>query len=148
MKAALYSFSVDDHVRQRVEERRVGAGLVPQPELGEAGHLGPPRVDHDQPRAVLAHRLLQEGRDDRVRLGRVGADDHEAFQLRHLGDGVAHGAGAEGELQPGDAARVAQPGAVIDVVGADDRAQVLLEQVVVLVGGLGADALAVMLSGP
>ena len=127
-----------NHLRHRVEQGRVGAGFLAQPQLGEPGHLGLPRINDDQPGAVFAHRLLQEGGDDRMRFGGVGADHHEAFQVGHLGDGVAHGGGADGKLQPRDAAGVAQPGAVIDVVRADHRAQILLEEVAVLVRRLGA----------
>ena len=39
------------------------------------------RIDDDQPRAVSLHRLLEEGRDDRVGLGGVRADHHEAFEV-------------------------------------------------------------------
>ena len=53
-------------------------------------------------------------------LGGVAAGHDEALQILHLGDGVAHGAGADGQLQAGHTAGVTQPGAVIDVIGADD----------------------------
>ena len=96
-----------DHLRHRVEQGGVGAGFLAQPQLGEAGHLGLPRIDDDQPGAVLAHGLLQEGGNDRMCFGRVRADHHEAFQVGHLGNGVAHGGGADGQLQARDAAGVA-----------------------------------------
>ena len=59
-------------------------------------------------------------------------------QVFHLGDAVAHRARADRQLQAGDAAGVAQPGAVIDVVGASSRPDPLLKDVVVFVGGFGA----------
>ena len=56
----------------------------------------------------------------------------------HLGDAVAHRAGTDRQLQAGHAAGMAQPGAVIDVVGVHHGAHPLLEDVVVFVGGFGA----------
>ena len=113
-------------------------GSLAQPQRRVAGHLGLAGIDDDQGGAVLVDSLLEEGGDHRMGLGRVGADDHEALQVRHLGDAVAHSAGADGQLQAADAAGVAQPRAVVDVVGADHLAQELLQEVVVLVAGLGA----------
>ena len=56
----------------------------------------------------------------------------------HLGGGVAHRRGAERHLQRDHRAGMAQARAVIDVVGAEQRAEKLLQQVVVFVGRLGA----------
>jgi len=70
--------------------------------------------------------------------GRVRAGHHEAFEIAHFRDGVAHRARSEGQLEPGDAACVAQARAVVDVVSPDYAANVFLEKVVIFVGGLGA----------
>ena len=58
--------------------------------------------------------------------------------LDHLGGGVAHGGGAHRLLQRHHRPGMAQAGAVIDVVGAEQGAEHLLQQVVVFVGGFGA----------
>jgi len=128
----------DNHICHRVEQGRIGAGPVPEPEFCKPRHLRLPGIGYDQPRTVPLHGLLQEGRDDGMGFGRVRADHHEAFEVAHFGDRVAHRARAEGQLQAGDAACMAQARAVIDVVGPDHAADVLLEEVVVFVGGLGA----------
>jgi hypothetical protein len=69
-----------------------------------------------------------------VPFGRVGADDHDAIGVFEVLDGVGGGAGAEGALHPDGGRGVAYPGATVNIVGADDRADELLHQVVFLVG--------------
>ena len=64
-------------------------------------------------------KLHQEVGDDRVGLGRVAAGDDEGVEVLHLGDGVGHGAAADGQLQAGDGAGGAEAGAVVDVVGGE-----------------------------
>ena len=73
-----------------------------------------------------------------VRLGRVGTSHNKHVQVLHLGNGVGHGAGADGKLQAGNGTSVAESGTVIDVVGANQGAHELLEDVSIFVGGFGA----------
>ena len=86
----------------------------------------------------FSHGFFHLQRDDGVILGGVGAGDDEDIVLDHLGGGVAHRRGAQRLLQRHHRSGVAQARAVIDVVGAEQRAEHLLQQVVVFVGGLGA----------
>jgi hypothetical protein len=81
---------------------------------------------------------LEEVGDDGMGFGGIGAGDDEGVQVFHLGDGVGHGAGADGELQAGDGTGVAEAGAVVDVVGVQQGADEFLEDVGVFVGGFGA----------
>ncbi len=129
---------VDNDVGHGVEHGHIGAGFLAQPERGKVSHFGLAGIDHNQLGPVFGDGLFKKSADDRVGFGGVGADDDETFQIFHLGDGVAHGAGADGQLQAGYAAGVAQPGAVIHIVGAQHGAHQFLVQVVIFVGGLGA----------
>jgi len=67
----------------------------------------------------------------------IGADDQNAFGIGQLGYGVGHGSAAEGESQGGYGGGMAEPGAVVDVVGLHHQAGELLGQVVLLVAALG-----------
>ena len=123
----------DDHVRQAVQQRGVGARPHAEVELAVVGELDAARVGGDQLQA-LDRRLLDAGADDRVALGRVHAD-----QQRHVGrlDVVerAGGAGqAERLAQRERRRRVAHARAVVDVVRADRGAHQALHHVAVLVG--------------
>ena len=139
----------DDDMRHRLENRHIGAWLLSQPQGSEVGQLNLTRVNDDKLGAVFAHSLLQEQADDRVRFGGVAAGDDEGIQVFHLGDAVAHGAGADGQLQACNAAGMAEARAMIDIVGAQDRPHPFLKDKIVFVGGFGAgvggDAVAAML---
>ena len=118
-----------------VVERDVGAGLYLAEDVGVIGDALAPRVDDDQLRAAAA-RLLEERRRHRMVRRRV-----RPGQDRHVGvDDVAVGrrdrAGADALEEGGDARRVAQAGAVVDVVRPEPRADELLEEVGLLVGAL------------
>src|SRR3972149_11291853 len=70
-------------------------------------------------------------------LRRVGADDPYQRRALQLRDRVAHRPPSYHDRQTGDRGGVSGTGAVIDVVGADNRAGELLEQVVRLADGAG-----------
>ena len=123
-------------MHQAVEEGHVGAGVEAHVVVGVVGDLGPPRVGDDQGGAVVGG-LLDEGRRHRVVVGGVGADDENGVGVQGVGKRVRHRAAADLVQQGGDRRGVAQPRAVVDVVGAEDGANELLEQVVVLVRALG-----------
>ncbi len=127
---------LDDCVHQRVQQRDVGAGL----ELEHVGRVAlqrlAARVHHDQ-RLAAPGRLLEEGRGDRVVLGRVGADHHDHVGIERRGEGCGHRARADVLEQGCDRARVAEPRAVVDVVGAEAGPDQLLDQVGLLVRALG-----------
>ena len=94
------------------------------------------RVHHDQLGAALG-RLLEEGRGDRVVLGRVGADDDDHVGVGRGDERRRDGARADPLHQRRDRRGVAEPRAVVDVVAAEAGAHQLLEQVRLLVRALG-----------
>ena len=68
--------------------------------------------------------------------GRVRAGEHRHVGVDDVPVGRGHRAGADALEQRGDARGVAQPRAVVDVVGAEARADQLLEEVGLLVRAL------------
>ena len=127
---------LDDHVHQRVEQRDVAAGLELQHMGGVALQRLAARVHHDQGLAPLG-RLLEEGRGDRVVLGRVGADHDDHVGIPDRGERRGHRTRADVLEQCRDRGRMAKPRAVVDVVRAEAGAHQLLEQIGLLVGALG-----------
>ena len=127
---------LDDHVHDRVEHRDVAAGL----ELQHVGRVAlqrlAARVHHDERLAALGG-LLEVGRGDRVVLGRVGADHDDHVGVHRRGERRGDRARADVLQQRRDRGGVAQPRAVVDVVGAEAGADQLLEQVGLLVRALG-----------
>ncbi len=117
---------LDDDMRHGGEEGYVGARLLGQPERRPVDHLDAPRIHDDELSAVFFHGRLHLQRDDRMGLGRIGAGDEKNVAVNHLGGGVAHRRGAERHLQRDHGARMAQSGAVIDVIAAEQRAEKLL----------------------
>ncbi len=98
------------------------------------------RVDDDQLRA-LAQTLLHARREDRMRVGRVGADHDDHVGLLDRDEILRAGGGAEGRLQAVAGRRVADPGAGVDIVVAEGGAHQLLDEVCLLVGAArGGDA--------
>lgn len=126
----------DQHVRETVEQRDVGARPGPQVDvhLVREAHLS--GVGHDQ-RSPSQRLLEQSGSDDGVGFDRVGPDDQEAVCLPHIVERIGASGPSErcGEACCGRG--VAEPGAVVDVVRPHDRAQEFLDEVVLLVGGPG-----------
>ena len=82
-------------------------------------------------------RLLEEGRGDRMVLGRVGADDDDDVGVLALVEGRGHRGRADAFEQRRHRRGVAEPRAVVDVVGAEAGAHQLLEQIGLFVRALG-----------
>ena len=82
-------------------------------------------------------RLLEEGRGDRVVLGRLRADDDDDVGVLRGGERRRHRARADPFHQRRDRRGVAQPRAMVDIVAAEAGAHQLLEQVGLLVRALG-----------
>ena len=127
---------LDDRVHHRVEQRDVGIGLELQVMRRVPRELRAARVGEDQLRAVL-DRVLDPRRRHRMVDDRIGADQQHDVGLQHVHHRVRHRAGADAFEQRRDARRMAQPRAVVDVVGAEARPHQLLEQVRFLVRALG-----------
>ena len=136
MNSRSTSPSRDHLVHDAVVEGDVGAGLDLAVDVGVVGDPLAPRVDHDQLRAAPP-RLLEERRRDRVVRGRVRAGEDRDVGVDDVAVGRRDRARADALEQRRHARRVAQPRAVVDVVGAEARADQLLEEVGLLVGALG-----------
>ena len=120
----------------RVEHRDVGAVLELHHLPGVALERLAARIHHDELGAALG-RLLEEGRGDRMVLGRVGADDDDDVGVLALVEGRGHRGRADAFQQRRHRRGVAEPRAVVDVVGAEAGAHQLLEQIGLFVRALG-----------
>ena len=106
-------------------------------DIGSPGELGAAGIGDDQ-RGAAYVRALDRRAEHGVRFGRVGAGDEDDVRgVLHL----AHRAGGrrrvERPLHRRDRGRMAQPGAVVDVVGAERSAEQPHEEVVLFIGALG-----------
>ena len=128
--------AVDDVAHHAGQQGDVRARVEPQELAGIAGHRGLPRVDDEHLRPPVEG-LVDLTHEDGVALGGVGADEKDAVRAGQVRDGVRHGAAAEGLQHPHRGGRVAEPGAVVHVVGPEGRPDELLKEVVLLVGALG-----------
>ena len=126
----------DDDVHHGVEQGDVGAG-------GELQHMGgmldqrmAARVADDEGGAALGG-IFEEGSGNRVVLGRVGADDQDDIGLERVGERRGDRRRTDGLEQSRHRRGMAQPGAVVDIVGAETGAHQLLEEIGLLVAALG-----------
>ena len=127
---------LDDRMHHRVEHRDVGVGLELQVMRGVSRKFRAARVGEDQLRAVL-HRILDPRGRHRMVDDRIGADQQHDLGLQHVHHRIRHRAGADSFQQRRDARCMAQPRAMVDIVGAETRPHELLEQVGLLVAALG-----------
>ncbi len=125
---------VDECPGKAVGEGHVGAGAQLQVDVGLLGDADVARVHHAELAAAL-HGGAHLHADDRVGLLDVGAHHHDDVRrVGNVGDGVGHGAGAQGDGQARHGGSMAHAGAVVHVVGAEGGPCHLLQQVDVLVG--------------
>ena len=142
----------DDDMGDGVDQRAIGAGLEREMVVGldmwRLDHIDPPGVGDDHLRA-LADALLHPGGEDRVAVGRVGADDQDDVGLLDRFEVLRAGRGAERGLQAVAGRRVADAGAGVDIVVAEAGAHQLLDEIDLLIGaarrGDGADRLPAIL---
>ena len=133
----------DDDMGERVEDRDIGSGLQREMIVGldvrALDQIDAARIDDDETRA-RAQTLLQARGEDRMGVGRIGADhDHDVRLVDRL-EILRAGRGAEGLGQPEAGRRVANARAGVDVVVAESGANHLLNQEHFLVGAArGAD---------
>ncbi|MDT4826606.1 hypothetical protein FQZ97_599210 [compost metagenome] len=140
-----------DHVRQRGQQRGIGARTDLQVEVGldvrRAYELDAARVDHDQAGA-LAQAALQARGEHRVAAAGVGAHDDHHVGMHDRVERLRAGGFAQGLLQAIAGGRMADPRAGVDVVRAERRAHQLLHQPGFFVGaarrGDAADRVAAM----
>ena len=127
----------DDHVRQRVDEGDVGAGLQRQVivglDVGRLHEVDLARIGDDQ-LGALTQALLHPRAEDRVAVGGIGADHQDHVGMLHRLEVLCAGRGAQRRHQAVAGRRVADAGAGIDVVVAEGGAHELLDEVGLLVG--------------
>ena len=101
--------------------------------MRRAHQIDAARIDDDQLRA-LAQPLLHARGEDRMRVGRIGADHHDDIGLVDRVEILRAGRGAEGLAETVAGRRMADARAGIDVVVAEHGAHQLLHQKGLLVG--------------
>ena len=131
-------------MRQRVQHGGIGARPQRQMIIGldmrHAHEVGAAWIDHDQPGA-LAQPLLHARGEDRMSVGRIGADHQDHVTLLDRIEILGARRRTERGLQPIAGRRVTDAGAGIDIVVAEAAADQLLHQVGFLVGAArGGDA--------
>ena len=139
----------DDHMRHRGQYRDIGSGqqrqMVLRLDMRGADDVDAARIDHDQ-FGACAQTLLHARREHRMRIGRVGADDHHHVGVFDRIEILRAGRGAEGGGEAVAGRRMADAGAGIDIVVAEAGADQLLHQIGFFVGaarrGDAADGIA------
>ena len=126
----------DDHMHHRVEQGDIGAGAELQHHVGVAGQGLAARVHHDQGRAGLDG-VFEKGRGDRVVDRRIGADHHNHIGVNRLAKRGGDRPRPHGFHQRRDGGGVAQPGAMVDIVGAEPGAHQFLHQISLFIGAFG-----------
>ena len=127
---------IDDGMDHRIQHRDIGARLELQMLVGMSRQRLPARIHHDQLGAALG-RILDEGRGDRMVDRWIGADHDDDLGVHRGGERRRHRARIQAFHQRRHRGGVAQPGAVIDIVGAEAGAHQFLEQIGLLVRPLG-----------
>ena len=121
-----------------VRERDVGADVEAEPQVGPLRRRRAARVDDDELRAAM-HRLQHVVEEDRMRLARVRAPEHDQVRtLAQLLVGAGPATCTEHRRQTDDARSVSGAVAAVDVVRAEGETRELLCCEVQLVRGLGA----------
>ena len=120
-------------MHEAIDEGHVCAGLLLHVHLRHPRQFDLARVRHDERDAPLPDGALDRTANDRVTLGRIRTDDEDGVRLVEVLDGVRHRAATKGPGESGHRGSVAEPGAVVHVVRADDGAHELLHDVVFFV---------------
>ena len=131
VKEALF----DDDVHHPVQNGDIRADILPQVQRGKPGQLDLPRIDEKQLRTIFYG--IDHPRSDEGMLRRgVGTGDQEQIRILKFPDGIGHRSRTECGGQTDHRCAVSEPGAVIDIVGAERRPGHLHEQIVFLIGHL------------
>ena len=128
---------MDDLAGHRVGQSDVAADVKPHPDVGPLGRLGPPRIDHVEPRPV-PDSLQQMVEPDRVSGTGVRSPQEDHIRLFNFAVGAGASTRTECCRQTDDAGGVSSPVATVDVVGAERHAGDLLCHEVHFVRGLRA----------
>ena len=135
-ESAVDEAGIENVAAHHVQQRHVGAGPELEVILGVGDEFDLAWIDDDH-RYALHGALFDLRSGDRVPLGGIGTDDHDAGRVVQILDGVRGGTGAEALLHAEGGRAVADAGAAVDVVVADHRAHEFLHEVVFLIGAAG-----------
>ena len=136
----VYEVFTGDDVSHCQEQGDVGANANRQIKVGKIGERDFARINDDH-FGASAQGFFDSGGGDWMAFGHVGADAKEDVGFLHVGEGVGHGASADGGGQTGHRGRVSSAAAVIDLMGAEAGADELLHEVVGFGrGAAGGDA--------
>ena len=125
---------VEDVLGHGIQPHGVGRGLGADEEIGAARHLVLAKVGDDEALAAMFVGALDARGQHRMAFRGVRTDDDDQVGIFNVGDGTGVAAVADGALQSHGGRGLAVARAVVDVVGADDRARQLLHQVALFVG--------------
>jgi hypothetical protein len=117
-----------DHVQHRVQHRDVGTVRELHHAPGMTLQRLSARIHHDKLRTAF-RRLLEEGGRHGMILGRIGTDHDDDVRILHLIEGRRDRRGADAFQQSCDRGSVAEPRAMVDIVGAEAGPHQLLEQI-------------------
>ena len=109
----------DQEVQEPVQQGEVGAGFDLQKQVGPLRSVRAAWVDDDQLGAGL-HPVGHPQEQDRVAVGRIGADHEKQVRAVEVGIGAGRSVGAERLLESGACTGHAQPGVRLDVNGAQE----------------------------
>ena len=128
---------IDDGVDHRIQHRDIGVSLELEFAPRMAAKLSAAWIGDDQFCAVL-DRVFYPGCRHRMVRGRVGTNEENDFGLGDIGHLIGHRAGSHSFEQCRYRRCVAQPRAMVNVIGAKSRADQLLEQIRFFIAALGA----------
>ncbi len=127
----------DDHMGQGGQYRDIGAGpegeVMRRLDVGGADEVDAAWIDDDELRSLPQAPLEARG-EDRMAIGRVGANDHDDIRLFDTIEILGASRRAEGGLEAVAGRRMADAGAGVDIVVAKDLADELLHEEGLLVG--------------
>ena len=127
----------DDDMGQGIEDRDIGSGLqremIVRLDVRALDEIDAAGIDDDETRA-RAQALLHAGAENRMSVGRIGADDDHDIRFVDGLEILRAGRGAEGLRQAEASRRMANARAGVDVVVAEPGANHLLNQEHFLVG--------------
>ncbi len=117
---------VNQDVRDAVEQRQIRARLERQMKIGHHRCLGDARVGHDQRLVPVRFQILAE---DRMIVGKVGADQQHHIGNLHVFVIARRPVAAERELVTGDGRGHAERGVAVVVARAETKLHELAERV-------------------
>ncbi len=126
-----------DHMRESGQHRDVGARpqrqMMLRHDMRRLDQISPARIDHDQLRA-LTQPLLHAAGEDRMSVGRIGADDEDDISLHHAVEVLRARRRAKGLAEAVPSRRMANARAGIDIVIAETLSDQLLNKESLFIG--------------